>query len=297
MGRSLGQIAHAAEQARALIANGSAVVEIPTDKVDSSFIADRLEGPGVDFESLVEAIREAGQRTPILVRPHPDNSERYQVVFGHRRLRAAAQLCRPVRAVVQNMSDEELVVAQGQENSARTDLTYIERGLFAVELETRGFDRRLIMAALAVEKTQLSKLLAVTKSVPRDIVLAIGPAPKAGRPRWTALGERLALLTDERILDEVLRDTKFKEADSDSRFLMLFERVGRQATDTAAVTTPCLSDDGRRVATVERRGTRVCVAIDGRDEPEFGEFLAAQLPGLHREFLRNRETVRSSTAE
>ena len=192
MGRSLGQIANAAEHARALIAAGSSVVEIPTDSLDSSFITDRLESEGSDFELLVEAIRESGQRSPVLVRPQPGKPDRYQIVFGHRRARAAARLGRPVKAVVQNLTDEEVVVIQGQENSARTDLSYIERGLFAVALEERGFDRRVIMTALSMEKTQLSKLITVTRAIPIELAKAIGPAPRAGRPRWVALAERLS---------------------------------------------------------------------------------------------------------
>ena len=185
MGRSLGNIVTAADQARALIAEGAAVVDITPDKIDSSFVADRLPDDGEGFQQLLEAIRQSGQKSPVLLRPHPEKPDRYQVGFGHRRVRVAAALGRPVKAVVQNLSDEELVVAQGQENASRTDLSYIERGLFAVALEERGFDRQVIMSALGVEKTQLSKLMSVAHSVPRPIIEAIGPAPKAGRPRLT----------------------------------------------------------------------------------------------------------------
>ena len=42
MGRSLGKLAHAAEEARALIAAGDNVVEIDPALIDSSFLTDRL---------------------------------------------------------------------------------------------------------------------------------------------------------------------------------------------------------------------------------------------------------------
>ena len=129
MGRSLGNIASAADHAKALIAAGSSVVEIPADKIEGSFVADRLLDDGEDFQRLTDAIRESGQKSPILVRPHPLRPESYQIAFGHRRVRVLASLGRPVKAVVQNLTDEELVVIQGQENSARSDLSYIERGL------------------------------------------------------------------------------------------------------------------------------------------------------------------------
>ncbi|MFC7555837.1 ParB/RepB/Spo0J family partition protein [Pseudoroseomonas wenyumeiae] len=60
------------------------------------------------------------------MRPHPTEPGRFQVAFGHRRLRAARDLAKPVRAVVRPLSDRELVLAQGQENSARANLSFIE---------------------------------------------------------------------------------------------------------------------------------------------------------------------------
>jgi ParB family chromosome partitioning protein len=286
MRRSLGQIANAAEQARALVASGAAVVEITPDKLDSSFVRDRLDGEGPEFETLVDAIREVGQRSPILVRPHPKEGDRYQIVFGHRRARAAARLGRMVRAVVQNLTDEEVVVVQGQENSARTDLSYIERGLFAINLEERGFDRRIIMSALGMEKTQLSKLLSLAHAIPRSLVEAIGPAPKTGRPRWEALAGRLTQAKGRRIIDDIIRDSEFRNLDSDARFLKVFTNLGSNDGSGRTQATPWLVDDGQRVATIERRGSRVSIVIDEAEVPAFGEYVMSQLSALHREFLK-----------
>lgn len=63
--------------------------------------------------------------------------------------------------------------------------------MFALALAAKGYDRRVIMTALSMEETQLSRLMAVGRSLPSDLVEAIGPAPKAGRPRWVRLGEIL----------------------------------------------------------------------------------------------------------
>ncbi|NKF33252.1 ParB/RepB/Spo0J family partition protein, partial [Pseudomonas sp. BGM005] len=89
------------------------------DTVEVSFVKDRLSEDDEAFRALVEAIRVRGQDTPILVRPHGTIDGRYQVVFGHRRLRAARELGRNVRAVVKAIDDRTHVIAQGQENSAR----------------------------------------------------------------------------------------------------------------------------------------------------------------------------------
>ena len=74
---------------------------------------------------------------------------RYQTAFGHRRVRVAGLLGRTVKAIVRALSDDELVVAQGLENSAREDLSFIERAVFALRLETSGRSRSIIQQALA----------------------------------------------------------------------------------------------------------------------------------------------------
>ena len=73
------------------IAEGSRVVELDPGLLDHSFISDRISAAGdPDFDALVESIKINGQLVPILVRPNPDpgKSERFQVAYGHRRLRA-----------------------------------------------------------------------------------------------------------------------------------------------------------------------------------------------------------------
>jgi ParB family chromosome partitioning protein len=178
--------------AAAEIEAGTVVVEIEPERIDDSFIADRVadaHDPGL--AALVESIRESGQQVPILVRPHPEKSERYQVAYGRRRIQAARRLARPVRAVVRPLSDAELVVAQGKENLERQDLSYIERAFFALRLEEHGFPRATITAAMGVGKGDLSTLISVARTVPAEIVRAIGPAPAAGRPRWMLLAERV----------------------------------------------------------------------------------------------------------
>lgn len=287
MGRSLGSIANAADQARALIAAGSAVVELDPAKIEGSFISDRMAHDGEAYDRLVEAIREAGQKSPILVRPHPSKPDRYQIAFGHRRVRVLAQLGRPVKAVVQNLTDEELVVVQGQENSARADLSYIERALFALALEAKGYDRRIIMTALSMEKTQLSKLMALGHSLPRNLVEAVGPAPKAGRPRWAGLAEKVAQAKPA-VLDKVLSDPKFQSLDTDEKFEMVFAALSAKPIRSGSEAIK--SEQGVKLAAVERKGTKVSLQFDEKATPEFANYVMGQLADLHATFLSSKKS-------
>lgn len=287
MGRSLGHIVSAADQARALIAAGSAVVELDAAKIEASFVSDRLADDGEAYDRLVEAIRDSGQKSPILVRPHPEKADRYQIAFGHRRVRVLAELGRPVKAVVQNLTDEELIVIQGQENSARSDLSYIERALFALALEERGYDRRLIMASLSMEKTQLSRLMALGHSLPRSLIEAIGPAPKAGRPRWAALAERLAQ-SKPGALDVLVEGSQFKTADTDARFNMVVAALAAKRASKRQETIK--SEAGLKLASVDRKGRKISLQFDEKATPDFAEFVVEQLGELHRTFLMSRQS-------
>ena len=193
MSLSLERMSSEADEAQGLkskIATGDHVVDLDPEQIDASFIKDRIPVEGdIEFEAFVKSISEQGQQVPILVRLSPSEPGRYQVAYGHRRVRAAARLQIPVRAIVKALTDEELAIAQAKENLERQDLSYIERALLARQLEERQFDRAMIMGALGVDKGDLSRLLSVAHGVPADLILAIGPAPRIGRPRWVQLAE------------------------------------------------------------------------------------------------------------
>jgi ParB family transcriptional regulator, chromosome partitioning protein len=178
--QSLGDISEKVKRADEIeekLIKGQVIVELDPALIDNSFVADRMESTEEQNAAFRDIIREHGQNVPILVRPKPNESDRYEVAFGHRRLRAARELGIKVRAVVRSLTDEQLVVAQGQENSGRTDLTFIERARFAVRLEDRKFSREIIMASLNVDKGALSRLIAIATRIPAAVIDAIVPAP------------------------------------------------------------------------------------------------------------------------
>ena len=136
---SINARAKRADEIEERLARGHIIVEIDPDLIDPSPVADRLpDDTDAAFQSFKEGIERDGQKLPIQVRPHPQEPGRFQIAFGRRRCRAAKSLGRPVKAVVANLSDAELIIAQGIENSARQDLTWIERALFAWRMDESG---------------------------------------------------------------------------------------------------------------------------------------------------------------
>lgn len=216
-----------AKEIAARFANAESIVEIDPALIDPSFAQDRMaafDPEGADAE-FVAAIREQGQLVPALLRPNSKEAGRFEPAYGRRRIAAAAFLGRNVRAIVRDLTDEELVVAQGQENAARNGLTFIEKCRFAATLEAQGFKRKVIESALSVQKTHLSAMLQIVDSIPGVVLNWIGPAPEAGRPRWMALA---GLLDDPKMKQRAVTFVSGSElpggnSDFSSRFVAVLE--------------------------------------------------------------------------
>ncbi len=285
MGLALDRVEEEKLALQRALATGLTIVELDPDLVEPSIIRDRLSGSGgANFESFRQSIAERGQEIPILVRPHPTLEGRYQVAYGHRRLKAVSSLGRKVRAIVRAMSDIELVVAQGVENSQREDLSYIERALFAARLEDRGFERSVIIDALGTDKGELSKLISVARGVPEQIIEAIGSAPKAGRRRWLALAEHLKDSGAKRSATQAAKEPSLPLADTDTRFVRVFAAAtAHRRSDSNVINWK--SSTGRASAKVTRSDKALNLVFDLAIEPNFGEFVAAQLDDLYQTFL------------
>lgn len=300
--RTIDDMAAKAQDIEARLLAGDTVVELSPTVIDASFMSDRLTSDDADFESLVEAIKERGQDSPILVRPHPTAPGRYQVAFGHRRLRAAQRLQRPVRAVVKPLTDRDLVVAQGQENSARANLSFIERALFAARLESASYDRETIMAALGVDKTVVSRMISVAAKIPPALIEAIGPAPTTGRDRWVEFASLLGQ-TNRDALKGVVASSDFSEAASDQRFDMLAQFLSKApdrdknaVTEVASAGTISKGEwsdrDGNSIARIKTSKRAFSLLIDRKAAPDFGEFLVARLDRLYAEYIAVQEQKR-----
>ncbi|MEY9558280.1 plasmid partitioning protein RepB [Sinorhizobium fredii] len=283
--RSLSNITQKVERAEELerqLAQGQAIVELDPSLIDASFIIDRLGVTPEAQAALVQQIRDHGQQVPILVRPHPGVENRYQVAYGHRRLAALREIGGKVRAVVRELSDEQLVISQGQENNARTDLSYVERALFAARLEDRGFSRETIMSALGVDKAALSKMISVVRRLPVEVIEAIGAAPSFGRRRWMELADRLE--NDGRRTKALtyIRQGPFTEMDSDRRFEKLFiflaEARGRARAEA------WLAPDRTRPVRIRDTDTETTLAFNKTAAPGFAEFVRQRLEALYLEY-------------
>jgi ParB family chromosome partitioning protein len=274
-----------AEEIERKLSQGHVVVELDPATIDSAIVVDRLGVDPAQQDALVQQIRENGQLVPILVRPHPTEAGRYQLAYGHRRLSAVRKLGLQVKAVVRELSDEELVVSQGQENNSRQDLSYIERCYFALRLEERGFSRDVIMAALGVDKAALSRMIALVKRVPADVIEAIGSAPSIGRQRWAELADMLEDRAKRGRVGKLIGDSEFSSMSSDERFNAVHKLLA--TVKARSVPASWTAPDGTKPVSISENDRRLVLTFDKRVNPQFGAFIQQRLQALYDEF---RET-------
>ncbi|PYE87848.1 plasmid partitioning protein RepB [Phyllobacterium leguminum] len=275
------------------LTEGETIVEIKPDLIDGSFVADRMKADDEAYQELLSAIRERGQDTPVLIRPHPEHNGRYMIVFGHRRLRVARELGRPVRAIIKALADIDHIIAQGQENAARANLTFIERVLFAERLEQLGYGRETIQSALSVDYQTLSKMLTIPKAIPAEIIEAIGPAKGVGRDRWLDLRKLIERPANTGAALAIVTSPEFAEAEQEQRFDLLFGRLsgaGKKPVRKAIQPRPARAwsaADNRVTGDIRNTGKAFNLALKARDASRFGEYLATNLDRFYEEFRQS----------
>jgi len=70
------------------------IAELDPELVHTGGLADRFDVSQAEIATLAESLCNAGQKVPILVRPHPERPVEYEIIAGRRRLAA----CRNQRA-------------------------------------------------------------------------------------------------------------------------------------------------------------------------------------------------------
>jgi ParB family transcriptional regulator, chromosome partitioning protein len=123
---------------------GGSVQRIALDLLEPNPFQPRTIIDSAALEELTQSVRAHGILQPLLVRPHPTVTERFQIVAGERRWRAAgAAGLHEVPALVQTMPDSEAAAIALIENLQRQDLNPID--------EAEGYDRLTTQFGLTQE--------------------------------------------------------------------------------------------------------------------------------------------------
>jgi ParB family chromosome partitioning protein len=107
------------------------------------------------IDDLVESVKEKGILQPILVRPLPEEPDKFEIIAGERRWRAAqAAMLHNVPAIVRALSDREALEVALIENLQRQDLSPLE--------EAEGYRR--LMDDFSHTQEELAKTVGKSRS-------------------------------------------------------------------------------------------------------------------------------------
>jgi ParB family transcriptional regulator, chromosome partitioning protein len=207
------------------------------------------------LDELAQSIRVSGILQPLLVRPHPTQQDRFQIIAGERRWRAAAAAgLHEVPTLVRQMADTEAAAVALIENLQRQDLNAID--------EADGYQRLINQFDL----TQEAVGQAVGKSrshVTNTLrLLSLPPMVKeALRTGVISAGHARALLThaepEAAMQDVVQRHLSVRQTEA----LAARRQAGETAKSPPPDRNPDIAAAERQLA--ERLGLRVRITFDG----------------------------------
>lgn len=273
---------------------GEVIVELDPRLLDVSSVADRLSDDGEEYQELKQAIREAGQTTPILVRPIGDG-QHYMVVFGHRRRRVAEELGIPVKAVVKKLDDITSAIAQGQENSARSNLSFIERAYFAQNLVTAGMSKDVVRSSLAIDDAMLSKMLGVVEIIPVPVIKVLGASKKIGRDKWLNLRQLLLAPALLRVGIDYSESTDFLAVPEEKRFDDLHDYLKRYKVKSAAKAPKRIESSKEWMSTdkslsfaMNAKSKKVAIELSSTEARPFSDWLSSRMDHLYAEYRQSK---------
>jgi ParB family transcriptional regulator, chromosome partitioning protein len=270
---------------------GPRILELECNTIEPSPITDRLPRPESDaaLASLTEAIKTAGQLVPILVRDHPAKEGAYQIAFGHRRWKACSALGIPVKAVVRELGDQELLLIQARENLERQNLTFIEMAAFAKKLTATGIPTLHVQEAFGLQRTHLSTMLSVARAIPDRLIDLIGPADTIGRPRWKLMADTIAADPSivETLYERCQNDNAWQSASSSQRFNMMVDwlhapTVENDIPDRQDPPEKTVMVNDVIAAKFSTKGNKSSIAIY---DTGFASFISIRLATLRDEYL------------
>src|SRR5271166_4344057 len=171
LGRRLAELSPLlAQRARApqpdpLQAVGDRLASLPLDLLQRGKYQPRIDMRAESLEELADSIKSQGVVQPILVRPlkasKPGESQRYEIIAGERRWRAAQMVgLAQIPAVIRDVPDEAAVAMALIENIQRENLNPLEEASALLRLiEEFGLTHQAAAEAIGRSRAAVSNLL------------------------------------------------------------------------------------------------------------------------------------------
>ena len=148
----------------------SDVKSVPIDSIDPSPFQPRRVVNESSLVRLAESIGRTGMLQPIVVRPmrRGDGTERYELVAGERRWRAARLAAQTrIPALIKSLSDEDAAACALVENVQREDLNPMDRAFALRSLSERfGLSHEQLAERVGLERPTVANLIRLTELEP-----------------------------------------------------------------------------------------------------------------------------------
>ena len=179
----------------------SGLTELPIEWINSGPWQPRRRFDTDSLAELAESIRSKGLVQPVLVRPRAGTANRYELIAGERRWRAAqmAQL-HNIPAIIRDLGDEEAYELALIENIQRADLSAIEEAEgYRQLIDSFGYTQEQLSEIIGKSRSHIAnlmRLLGLPEEV-RDMIvdgrLTMGQArPLIGQEHGVALARQIA---------------------------------------------------------------------------------------------------------
>jgi ParB family transcriptional regulator, chromosome partitioning protein len=158
-----------------------------------------------DLAELAESIRTKGLVQPIVVRPHPEDSQAYEIVAGERRWRASQRAgIHNVPVIIRDLSDREMLELAIIENVQRADLNAIEEANGYRELIERfDYSQEQVSEIIGKSRSHVANTLRLLK-LPNSVQAYVQDGRLTAGHARTLVGREDAETLAKRILDENL---------------------------------------------------------------------------------------------
>ncbi len=150
----------------------SSLVQLDIDRIHPNPLQPRLRFAGEKLDELANSIKEKGVLQPIVVRPTETG---YEIIAGERRWRATQRAgLHQIPAIVQDVSDQEMLELALIENIQRDDLSPIEEAqAYQLMIEQFGLTQEQVAEKVSRSRTAVTntlRLLQLPKTIQSMVV-------------------------------------------------------------------------------------------------------------------------------
>lgn len=145
-------------------------IRVGIDRIEPNPDQPRRDFAPEALAELADSLRAHGIIQPLIVRPHPSRPDRYQIVAGERRWRAAqAARIHEIPVLVRDLDDTEVLEVALIENIQRSDLNALEEAAAYRQLMERfGHTQEKLAEALGKSRSHIANLLRLL-GLPQDV--------------------------------------------------------------------------------------------------------------------------------